>query len=625
MGFLAHTKRRDDPPEQTDREIRKDCRKRRAMRESSRWFVQRSESRESSEYCRDRDMTDSHVWRRSDKDSPAPVRPNTAPTDIETTYELMERKRRRRPGRVLYSVETENNPVPDSSPFGAAVSPPGEPESPHTPISELMSRRLWQTGVFSGLERVNTSTPGSHQRPKRRRMGKVSPRDRKMETRDQKYSRAECADKATMVTPDGVTDNPESSARPHAAPIPEQAVSSSKTAKSGGLVDFSRAHGASPPRSRCNALPAIRAEAHSAECATPVDRTKIAFMAHIPVYTHQECQTDSSWPPLQPANYIEAGTQTEVPPTPQHCRRCHVPSNTPYSPYQQHDVPRELLSEEPQAGYGSPRWVLDERNQAMFRSSRPDDQEDLVLRLAAEYPQAHPALLERMAFEMQRSTCVGHGELEQTAPYHRGGHDAPVLDLIEPMESDIFDKEGRSYPWEHEDQPLETQAADFETDGDGIGPIYRHVDQETRSYRPCPIRYRASTAAALQPLARRGPVGNSPTSRITGEESHVYPQDIQYPSEQQPPRCPRPRIRSPIQKDVPPCMRGMAEHTQDENRVNIRRPSYLPAHHSQAILDDLEQERAEAYWWSKQLEFPRRYGYQQDRPRRTDVMYHSGS
>lgn len=578
------------------------------MRDSSPLLVQRSESRASSEGFRDRDMTDSHVWRRSDKNSPAPIRPNTAPTDMETTYEPLGRKPRYKPSLVSSSVETDNNQLRDSSPFRGTVSPLGEPKSHNTPNSKSMSRRLWHTGVFSGVERMNTSTPDNH-RSNRQGVEEVSPQYRKKEARVEKYSRAQCADKSIMVTPDRVTYNQELSTGPHVAPITAQAASSFKTKKPGVHGDVSRAAGACSPRPTGHALPAARADAHTAECATLVDRTKIAFMAHIPVYSHQESQTEFPCPPLQPANYIETGTQTEIPPAPEHCRRCQNPVNAPCSPYQQHDAPREFLPEEPLADDRSPQWVLDERNHPMYRNSRPDDQEELMLTLAAEYPQAYPALLEQMALEMQRSRCAEHGEIEGTAPCHRNGHDTPVLDLVEPMESDTFVGEGCSYPWEREVHPLESHAADFETVGDGSGLIYRHVDQETRSYRPYPIRYRTGTATALQPSTRGRPVGNPPTSETTREEPCVYPQDIPYPSEQQPPRYPRPGIRSPIQKDVPPCVHSTVEYTQDENRLNIRRPSHLPAHQRQAILDDLEQERAESYWWSKQVEFPRRYGY----------------
>lgn len=564
------------------------------MRNSSPLFVQRSESHASSGYPRDRNMTDSHVWRRPDKNSPAPARPNTAPTDIETKHETLKHKLRYKPGQVLSSVETENNPVPNSSPFGGAVSPLGAPDSRHTPISESMSRRLWQTGVFNGMEKENTSAPDNDQRSERRRVGEVSPQGRRRETRFEKYSGAQFVDKSMMARPDGVPNNPN----------PEKAKSSRNTAESGAPGDVFRTSSANPPRLRCHALPATRADAHIAEGATPVDRTKIAFMAHIPVYSHQACQT--GFP--RPANYTEAGTQTEVPPTPQLCQQCRIPSNTLYSPHQR-EVPREILSRGPLTDGGSPRWPLDERNQAMAQDWRPDDQDELLLRLAAECIRAHPALLEQMALEMHRSGCAEDGEFEQMAPCHRGGHDASALNLIKPTESDTFDDEGRAYPWEREGYPLDNQTGDFETAGDGTGPIYRHVDQKTRSFRPYPIRYRADTAPALQPLARRESVGNPPTLRTSGEESRVYPQDIRYLSEQQPPRCPRPGIKSPIQKNGLPWVHSMAGHTQDENRVNICKPSHFPAHQRQAILDGLEQERAEAYWWSKQLEFPRRYGY----------------
>lgn len=613
MGFLAHTKRRDDPPKQSDRELREDRKKRRAMRESSPLFVQRSESCASSEYSRDRDMTDSHVWQRFGKNSPATIRPNTAPMDIATTYEPLERKPRYRSRRAPSSVETENNLVPDSSPLRGAVSPPGEPESHNTAISESRKRRLWQTGVFNGTERANTSTPDNHQRSKKRRVGTVSPRYQKRETGvEKKCSRVQCADKSTMITSDGVSDDPAFSAGSHAAPIPEQADSFRKTAGSSVPGDVSRAPVASLPHLRSHGLLTAREDAHATKCAAPVDRNKIAFMAHIPVYSHQESQTDSPWPPLQPAKYAEVGTQTAAPLSPQHCQRFQTSSNTSHSPYQRHGAPGELLvSEEPLADDGSPGWVLDERNQATFRNPRLDVQEEAIFGLAVEYPQAHPEPLEQMALEMQRSACAGRDELEQTAPlpYHRDGHGAPVLDFTEPKESDTFDEEGLSYSWEYGGHPLESQAADFETIEDGTGPIYRHVDQETKSYHPYPIRYRTDTVAALQPSTRRGPAVNSPTSRIPGEELCVYPQGIQYLPEQQPPRCPRPGIRSRVQNDILPCVRSMAGHAQDENRVNIRRPSYLPAYQRQTILDDLEQERAEAYWWSKQFEFPRRYGY----------------
>lgn len=575
------------------------------MRDSSPLFIRRSESRGSIHggcSAGEKDFSPL-AWHRSYKGIPETARPSTAPVETESTYEPSRRRRYPGPARAASSLDSPDSSVPDQSPPYGADLPRKEAEGYDRSTPESVGRLLWETGVFDGLERADKST--SDENPRLEVPTGRSPRHQGTETRLRKGAR--CADKSETAAFPGVGERLASKFSHVQA---DGARKTNPRESEDGPEDHVR-----PARLQSPRLATTQAAVITAVAGAPVDRSKIALMAHIPVYCHQECQTDPPQPVPQKPAYVEAGTQTTASPT-RDCQRCLVFGGAPSSPIQSHGSVEELLElERPQDVSGSSNWALDDADPGTFHIYSPDKDEETLSQLASERHQTHPAFQGHLGLEAQPRLCPGHDGVEKSAPlpWRRPdlnfvGHDATALSFVTPMENGIYAEETPHYPWGHEGRAT-NQRACFDTSHDDTHPIHRFVNRETKTYRPYPVRYRSDRAAAVRPSNKDEVVAHPhrPTLGAHVGESYFYSQDVQCPSEQ-PPKPSRPGIRSPAHNDVPLCECNMAGYAQDENQINMNGPSHL-LDQRQIAQHDLEQAQIEADWRSRQLELARRYGY----------------
>ena len=614
MGFLADAKRRDERAEELSMEPQEErTKRRRAMRDSSPPFVPRSESGDSipGGYSGDKNAVYPPVWQQSDNRILATARPSTAPVDVESAYEPPRRRGHHEPARATTSLDSRGFPAPDRSPPYDAEPLCKEAEGYDRLTPESVGRLLWETGVFDGLEGARRSTPDNHRRLEQP-TGRDSPQQQGTETRV--HERARCADEPAMATLPGAGEDP------RFEPPPGHRTA----AQADGARKIHPETSENSPEVRVGPvylqgtdLSTTRAAVGIAVGETLVDRTKIALMAHIPVYSHQECQTDFPRPVPQKPTYVQASTQTPAFPT-QHCRRYQVSGDARYSPTQGHCSAEELfVAGEPQYVSDGSSWVLDDADPGRFRSYSPDRHEEMLFQPANEHHQAHPAFHGPVEHEAHPGLCARYDGAEQSIPLprrqampHFNGRNATASSFVTAMENGILDAHTPHYPWGYDGYHVEGQGEDFEMTDDGAVPIHRHVDEETRTYHPHPVHYRTARTAAVQP-PNQGEFVARPQRPAFGahvEEPYPYTQDIRHAPEQ-PPGPSRPGISSAAQNNVPRLECNMSGYTQDENQINTSGPSHLPARHRHRVDEDLEQAHIEAHWRERQLGFARRYGY----------------
>lgn len=614
MDFLTEARRRDHESEHSSTEPPGSLRRGKGgMRGSSPVFVPRSESSEPmrGQYSEEKKAMHPQAWEQSDVSILVAPRPRTAPVEAGTICEPPRRRGQHAPARARPSLDSRSFSAPDrSSPHGAK-SPRKEVEDYIGSTPEAIRRLLWETGVFDGVEHASHSTTDVHQ-PLGRPGGRASPpyQGTVAPTRE----RVQCADKSTMATLPGAGDY--SALRPSSGP---QAIAKADRTHEtdAAIAEYRPQDRVEPFHRRVPDLTTV----HTAVIASAgdgfVDRTKIALMAHIPVYCHQESQTESPWQMPQNPAYTHAGTQTTASPT-HYCGRGPVTEDARFSPVQRHISTEGLSLSGELLTYGdSPIWEPDDADSRIFPNHLPYREDEVLSRFTSGCHQAHPTFQQQTSLESQGQLHTKRNGFEgpiplphPQTPCQPDGPDA--LSFVTSMENDTALDEGSSvYPHEHDGRHTDSQEVGVKTSNDDCVPVHCHLDGEMRAYHhPYPLQYKPDTVAAVQQFDTGDVVlyPHRSAFRMLAQEPPLYPQETPYPPEPLLRRS-RPAIHDPDQNEVPSCGRNTAEYIQDENQVNMGGQPHAFAYRQQRTRDDLEQDQLEAYWRNRQLEFARRYGY----------------
>lgn len=597
MDFLAKAKRRDDRSERSStdppdgRPRKKDRR-----RVSSPLFVPRSDSREAirGEHPGDKNSVPPMVRHRFDKSIPVAARPSTAPVEVRSIYSAPRRRGRCGPARAASSLDSRDFPTLER---GQRVAEPAHKQAEDyielTP--ELIRRRLWETGVFDGL-RPATSAADNHQRLGKT-TGSGSPCCQEMEIRTR--GRARRADKSIMANLPGTGEDSVLHFQ-HGSLTQAKITRETDVAAPEQIPEVCL----DPPHLQVSDRFTDRAAVIDPVRETPFNRTKIALMAHIPVYFHQESQTDSPWLVPQKPTYTDAGTQTMASLT-QHCGRRRVGENAQVSP----DL---SIPSEPRVYGVNPRRVPDDAGSRMVQNYPADRCEEGLPRFVTEPCQTHRIFQRQMDSEAQSQLypgCNGVERLVQFPCSQASSHpDHDTLSFVTPMPDDIaFDQGSPRYPWKQERYRPNSHKVGLETPKNDPNRVHRRVDRETGIYDPYPVRYMTDGAAALQ-LSDQGESVlqvHQPAFRILGEEPCFY---SAYPFETLP-RPWRPGILDTSQNGVPSCGHNMAEYIRDESRVRVGKPPHPSTHPAVEDTGRCGDGHFQASWRNGQVGFARRYGY----------------
>lgn len=609
MDFLAHIKENAEKLNLDIGEVDTRGRRNRNTRDSSPLSRQRSGSSSPIHggYFEQGEYTNPPAWGQSEKRIAS--RPGTAPAASENICEPRRSRWRHGPARAASSLEARDTSVSDKA-IPHLVKDFRKEEGEYDGLApECIRRLLLQTGVFDGVKNRSAPRPGNNQGLEGRPTERDSPWHQ--ETEAPLRGRHSYANKATETSLFG-TGQGSGLDLCHDRLAAEKDHSASKKTKSERSDGCAKAY-FEPLQQKDCCLITTQPAGNNVGGETLVDRTKIALMAHIPVYCHQQCQTNT--PKLMPQKsvHIEAGTQTNL------CsaQPCEWLQELP-SPEQQYGSTKELsFAGEVQEDGDDPARILNNPDLVIPGEYFPNGDEEVSFRHEDEHPQGY-SVHDEMLSDMPSPRFVGYGRPVQPVSFsHRqaiqrsGDHDMAALDFVDAEGSDIFDEGITPHSWNYEAYLPVGRRDDFKTLNDGAVPLCHHVDQATRTCHPSHVPYRSGPSQ----LARDSGIAAHPKRQVLrtlAREPLVYPGEIHHPFDQAV-TPPQPVANSSVQH-LPICGRNMDEYTQYGNQINWRGAPNLLAQQQkqeeeQNIHSDLEQERFEAYWRNRQLGFGHKFGY----------------